>query len=307
MSLPGRARAALVVLVATASCSPDTTYELYYLGGQSNMDGYGYVEELPVELRGEVDRVMIFTGRTAFDDDSRGGIGAWESLGPGHGTGFQTDGVVNRLSDRFGPELTFGRALSDRKPGSRIAIIKYSLGGSGLAPGAGYGSWDPDHDGGEGLNQYDHALATIRNALSHADIDGDGTSDRLVPAGIIWMQGEADAEHSQESADAYETNLARMMNLLRAEFGVAELPVVIGKITDSGMAEDGSVMDYIETVQLAQAAFTEKDRCATLVTITDSLGYLSDAWHYDTEGFLRLGSAFAEAAVELESSCGGRG
>ncbi len=137
VSLPVRACATLAVLMATTGCSADSTYELYFLGGQSNMDGYGYVDELPGQLRGEADRVMIFTGRTAFDDDSTGGIGVWEPLRPGHGTGFQTDGVANQHSDRFGPELAFGRTMSDMKPGSRIAIIKYSLGGSGLAPGVG--------------------------------------------------------------------------------------------------------------------------------------------------------------------------
>jgi hypothetical protein len=81
------------------------------------------------------------------------------------------------------------------------------------------------------------------------------------------------------------------------------LPVVIGKITDSGMADDGSVMDYIDTVQQAQASFAEADRCAELVSITDNLNYSDDAWHYDTDGFIRLGEAFAEAALRLENTC----
>jgi len=28
------------------------TFKLYYLGGQSGMDGYGYVKELPATLQG---------------------------------------------------------------------------------------------------------------------------------------------------------------------------------------------------------------------------------------------------------------
>jgi len=28
------------------------TFKLYYLGGQSDMDGYGYVKELPATLQG---------------------------------------------------------------------------------------------------------------------------------------------------------------------------------------------------------------------------------------------------------------
>ena len=118
------------------------------------------------------------------------------------------------------------------------------------------------------------------------------------------MQGEADAYDSQASADAYEANLTRMMNLLRAALRVDDLPVVIGKITDSGMSEDGTVMDYIGTVQAAQKAFVDSDACAAYVTVTDNLGYIEDGWHYDSDGFVRMGTAFAKAMVTLQTQCG---
>ncbi|NND37147.1 MAG: hypothetical protein HKN81_08425, partial [Gammaproteobacteria bacterium] len=152
-------------------------------------------------------------------------------------------------------------------------------------------------------NQYDHALKTFRNAFTQTDIDGDGVADRLVPCGIVWMQGEADAYQSQAAADEYRANIERLMGLLRAALRVDDLPVVIGKITDSGMADDGSVMDYIGTVQQAQQDFVGDDPCAAYVTVTDDLGYLDDAWHYDTDGFIRMGTAFAEAMIELEEEC----
>ena len=165
-----------------------------------------------------------------------------------------------------------------------------------------YGSWSPIYRTGSRLNQYDHALATIRSALSDTDIDGDGVPDRFVPAGIIWMQGESDAHHSQEVADAYNGNLTLLMRSLRAELGRENLPIVVGKITDSGMADGGSMMEYIGTVQSAQAALAAADECTDLVAVTDELNY-QDAWHYDTQGFIRLGTAFAEAVLRLEQTC----
>lgn len=293
----------LQVACATAE-QQQTTYKLYYLGGQSNMEGFGYVEELPTAFATASENVMIFTGQMALDNETHGGVGIWHALQPGHGTGFRTDGETNQLSDRFGPELLFGQTMAERSPDSKIAIIKYALGGSGLAEGVGYGNWHPDFSDGAGVNQYDHVLKTMRNALATTDIDGDGVLDRLVPAGIVWMQGEADAYDSQAAADEYRENIERLMGLLRAALRVDDLPVVIGKITDSGMSEDGSVMDYIETVQLAQQDFVASDACAAYVTVSDDLGYLDDAWHYDTDGFVRLGTAFAEAMIELESRCG---
>ncbi len=280
-----------------------TTYKLYYLGGQSNMEGFGYVEELPGAIATTSEDVMIFTGQMAFDNETHGGVGIWQALQPGFGTGFKTDGVSNQFSDRFGPELLFGQTMAERSPGTKIAIIKYALGGSGLAVGVGYGNWHPDFSEGAGMNQYDHALKTLRNAFAYTDIDGDGVTDRLIPSGIVWMQGEADAFDSQAAADEYRVNIERLMDLLRAALRVDDLPVVIGKITDSGMSDDGTVMDYIETVQQAQQDFVSSDVCAAYVTVTDDLSYLDDGWHYDTDSFIRMGTAFAEAMIEQEKKC----
>lgn len=281
-----------------------TTYKLYYLGGQSNMEGFGFTDQLPADVATVSRDVAIFTGQMALDNETHGGVGIWQPLQPGFGTGFKTDGKTNQASGRFGPELLFGQTMAARSADTKIAIIKYALGGSGLADGVGFGNWHPDFSEGDGLNQYDHALKTLRNALAHTDIDGDGVADRLVPSGIVWMQGEADAYDSQAAADEYRVNIERLMGLLRAALRVDDLPLVIGKITDSGMADDGTVMDYIETVQRAQQDFVNDDACAAYVTVTDELAYLDDGWHYDTDGFVRLGIAFAEAMIELETECG---
>ncbi len=286
-----------------AKSAEPTAYKLYYLGGQSNMEGFGFAGELADGAAIVSRNVMIFTGQVALDNETHGGVGIWEFLQPGHGTGFKTDGIKNQLSDRFGPELLFGQTMAIRLPGKKIAIIKYALGGSGLADGVGFGNWHPDFSKGAGNNQYDHFLTTLRNASAQSDVDGDGVADRLVPSGIVWMQGEADAYHSQAAADEYRTNIQRLMGLVRAALRVDDLPLVVGKITDSGMSDDGTVMDYIETVQQAQQDFVNNDVCATYVTVTEDFDYLDDGWHYNTDGFVRLGTAFAVAMHELEQRC----
>ena len=294
----------LVMLTAChAKSDVPTTYKLYYLGGQSNMEGFGFVNELPDGAANISADVMIFTGQMALDNETHGGVGVWQPLQPGHGTGFRTDGKANMLSDRFGPELLFGQTIAKQSPGTKIAIIKYALGGSGLADGVGYGNWHPDFSEGAGNNQYDHFLKTLRNAEMQSDIDNDGVTDHLIPSGIVWMQGEADAFDSQAAADDYRANIERLMGLIRAALHFDDLPVVIGKITDSGMSDDGTVMDFIGTVQSAQADFVNDDPCAALVTVTDDLEYLDDGWHYDSDGFVRMGTAFATAMAGLEQKC----
>ena len=118
------------------------------------------------------------------------------------------------------------------------------------------------------------------------------------------MQGEADAFASAEAAQAYEANLKRMMDLFRAALGVDDLPVVIGQITDSGEADDGKVMDWSDEVREAQRRYTDKDACAALVTVTNELEYPDDdAWHYTSDGYVRMGLAFADAVADLETTC----
>jgi hypothetical protein len=291
----------IALLFSTAAEAAE--YSVYFLGGQSNMDGYGYVSELPSEWNRTIERVMIFHGAQGEDGRVDGGEGIWAPLQPGHGTGFTSDGKTNTRSARFGPELAFGKFIAELNPDRKIALIKYSRGGTSLMEGAsGYGNWEPDSELGSGINQYDHALATIRNALLQSDIDQDGEPDTLSPAGILWMQGEADAYDNPVAARAYRDNLKRMMDLLRAALRTDDLPVVIGRIVDSGRDDDGLLMDYSPVVQQAQADYAASDRCATLVDIGDDMSW-SDDWHYGTSDYLRLGEAFARAVDEVSAKC----
>lgn len=282
------------------------TYYVYYLGGQSNMEGYGYNAELPADWELPTPPVMIFQGSPGIDGGPVAGPGRWEPLRPGHGTGFSSNGRRNKHSRHFGPELAFGKRMAELRPRERIAILKYAKGGSSLeATASPYGCWEPDFAEGNGINQYDHFLAAVRNAFAVSDIDGDGAADRLVPAGIVWMQGEADANHTAETALRYEANLKRLIDLMRAVFRTDDLPAAIGKIKDSGMDEvDGKMMDHIETVQLAQQNFCDEDPHATLVRITEGFGFLPDKWHYQSSDLLRLGEEFANAIHSLGEKAG---
>jgi hypothetical protein len=180
------------------------------------------------------------------------------------------------------------------------SLIKYSRGGTSIDSAAAgrFGSWDLDYGGQSGINQYDHFLATVRNAMAVEDIDGDGVRDQLVPAGIVWMQGESDAAFTPEIAHRYQDNLKELIDLIRAAFRADDLPVVIGRISESGQDEDGKVWDHGEIVRAAQAAFVAEDGAASLVTTTDQYDY-SDPWHYDSSGYIDLGRRFAEALFKM--------
>lgn len=281
-----------------------TTYKVYFLGGQSNMEGFGYVSELPDGVAEQAASVPVFHGRTLEDGKQGGGEGLWTAMKPGHGFGFDTDGSSNAYSDRFGPELTFASTMTGSVDGEKIAIIKFTRGGTALVHGvSGFGSWDPDYAEATGRNQLDYALSAIEQALAARDIDGDGHQDTLVPAGIVWMQGEADAFDSEDASSNYAANLARVIKQFRAALGDDNLPVVLGRIKDSGDTAQTRVMGFSPVVQEQQAAYVAGDNCAQLVDVTKDFGFLPDGWHYRSEDYVVLGKAFAEAMNKLEGRC----
>ncbi|MDO6476239.1 sialate O-acetylesterase [Alteromonas sp. 1_MG-2023] len=283
------------------------TFPVYFLGGQSNMQGYGVSKDLEPLYSKPADNIYMFAGNAVSDDDLTGGKGVWAPLQPGTGKGFKSNGRVSLYSDKFGPEVSFGHQLYSLNNNQPFAIIKYAKGGSAIAEGIGHGSWYPFYQENTGVNQFDHFLTTIRNAFSPVDIDLDGEIDNLVPAGIVWMQGESDAAETKEIAAAYQANLKELMALIRAALRDDDLPVVIGKITDSGMDEaDGMRMNYHKIVQQGQKAFVENDVCAAYVTTLDKETHLDDGWHYQSEGYVHLGQEFAAAMLKLQQTCGQR-
>ncbi len=289
-----------LALSLCSSVAQSKEFKLFVLGGQSNMNGFGYNQDLPKNLNKTIDGVYIFQGHSDADDAPIAGQGKWEVLQPGHGIGFSSNGKVNKHSDRFGVELSFAHKLRILYPNDNIAIIKYARSGSSIAIEAAgpAGAWDPDYKGKTGVNQYDHFLNTLVNARNNMDIDADGIPDRVTPKGIIWMQGESDAGYTENLAKAYYANLKRLMDLFRATLLVDDLPVVIGKISDSWDNEVGKVWPFGELVQYAQEKFVKEDSNAAIVRETRYYQY-SDTWHYDSAGYIDLGDKFAEAVFEL--------
>lgn len=265
------------------------------------MQGYGKNSELPASLNKKFKEVYIFQGNPVGDNEKNGGIGVWENLKPGHGDGFSSDGKKNKLSDKFGIELSFADKMQILYPNQKIAIIKYSRIGSSIDSigNQNFGSWDVDYKGKNGVNQYGFFLKTVNNALTVKDINNDGTEDILVQSGILWMQGESDADKTEAIANNYYFQLKRLMDLMRAALRNNNLPVIIGKITDSENDTDGKVWTFGELVQNAQEKYVKTDRNAAIIEATKNYKY-SDKYHYDSAGYMDFGKEFADAVFRLQ-------
>ena len=284
----------MITIWGFAQAKKDTIY-IFYLGGQSNMQGYGKNIDLPKSLNKKVLDVMIFQGDSQKDNHPNGGNGFWDVLQPGYGTGFSSDGKLNKLSERFGIELSFADKIKKNYPNKKIAIIKYTRNGSSIdSIGTNsFGCWDPAFKSGSGKNQYDYFLKTVLKAMSTKDINNDGIEDVLVPAAILWMQGESDGDKTEAIAQNYYTNFKQLMDLLRAAFRDNDLPILVAKISDSEQDTDGKVWNYGELVQYAQEKFVKNTKNAAIIRSTKNYIY-SDKWHYDSAGYIDLGIEFAK-------------
>ena len=129
------------------------------------------------------------------------------------------------------------------------------------------------------------------------DINNDGVEDVLIPAGILWMQGESDG-NAKKVAYRYYKNLKKLMTSMRTVFQNDNLPVIIGKISDSGDDSDGHVWDFGKVVQEAQEQYVQKHKNTAIVTSTLTYKY-SDKYHYDSSGYIDLGKQFAIKINEL--------
>ena len=276
-------------------------YKLYFMGGQSNMDGHGLNRDLPEDLQEAMKDVRIFCGNPASDQDASGGLGLWDILGPGFGKEFRSDGKRNFLSDYFGPELSFASELLKARPGETIAIIKYTHGGTTLSLNGAkeFGTWYPEYNIGNRIAQYDHFLSSIRNAFDAELIPGEKV--KLIPAGIVWHQGESDAVQTKEMAKAYGANLRRLMALIRASLWMRDLPVVICGINDSGICSNTkAAMNYGDIVYNQQEEFVKDDYFAAFVEANPGCRFI-DEWHYTSEGYIDLGKRAAHAMIKLQN------
>lgn len=280
-----------VSCICLAQSKAKDTIKVFFLGGQSNMAGRGLNKDLPASLNKTFPEVWIFNGNSAKKNSKSKAFSKWENLKPGHGAGLKS----------FGVELSFAKKLLELYPNEKIALIKYARGGTSIDTMANRktGYWDPDYRGNQGVKNYDLFLKTVKSAFNEKDINGDGIEDYLISSGIIWMQGESDG-NDEEVASRYYFNLKRLMDLCRATFRDNYLPVVIGRISDSGNDEDGKVWDYGKLVQYAQEKYAKLDDNAIIVRSTKDYDY-SDPWHYDSKAYIDLGEKFAEAVYYLNN------
>ena len=231
---------------------------VFILAGQSNMSGYGVTAKLPAVYQRTPANVTFYFN------------------------GYPTQ--MSRFA-QFGPEVGFAHAISRRFPHKKIKLIKFAVGGTSLF------AWDPHwrlskaritHNASAGP-LFEKLVKTIKRDLDTKDV-------RF--AGILWMQGEADARYPI-SARNYSRNLTQFITALRKELHTPSLAFFVGEVNPPAI----KAFPYRDMVRQAQKKSIARIRNSRLVS-TQGLEKQSDNLHYNTAGQLALGQRFAKAFIQ---------
>jgi hypothetical protein len=248
--------------------------KLFILSGQSNMVGQGLSAEIPDNLLKPNDRILIFEN------------GKWQPLRP--------------LKYTFGPEVSFARMMAKKWPNETIGIVKQSVGGTGVL------AWHPQWTKEKANLTGDGKKGNLWKALTDKVSDARNAADCEV-MGFIWMQGGKDMK-SKKTGKAYLQNLKALVEGLRKETGVKDLPFVLGSYRSEEVPDDLSGLDpasfdspgrlggaYVLKAQFdAQMEFPP----TKMVPLRDVERHPENV-HYNTAGQLKLGNLLADGYLEL--------
>jgi Carbohydrate esterase, sialic acid-specific acetylesterase len=271
--------AALIAVLISVCIAPvlaaKTEVPLFLFSGQSNMVGLGAsVNDLNAEQKKTIDNVKIYLD--AEGDASK--MKKWSTLGPGFGGN----------ASGFGPELFFGKALSDSMPGKKLAFIKVARSGTYLGK---TNEWmPPSSNNGTGGPYFQSMMTSIDAALKSFNSAFDTALYTPKWAGFLWFQGEFDAMDAA-LADKYETHLLNLITDIRTKAKSSDMPIIIP------MIDPVAVWTYHAKVRAADIAATTK---VTHVDTVDAKGLASDGIHFKAAGVLTIGQRSAGRWLKMK-------
>jgi hypothetical protein len=276
---------ASIVLLNVSIGYAKTDIPVFLLTGQSNMTGYASANDLTSDQKKTIDNVKIYMDLTWEGDDSK--ERKWLTLGPGFGSS----------GTNIGPELYLGRTLSEAMPGQKIAFIKVSCGSTYLGYYAGPKNdqvpncWvPPSSNNGTAGAHYKRMLTSIAAALKVFNSAYDTTQYTPRWAGFVWLQGEFDGQ-VQNLANTYEANLTCLINDVRKDLKVSDLPIIIPMIDVQGSWQFNS------TIRTAEVNVTKKLKNVDTV---DTKGFPTDNVHYKAQGQVKIGTLSAQRWLAMK-------
>lgn len=260
MGLTRVASLALATLLSACAHAPEPP-EIYVLMGQSNMSGRGVLAEAPAGYGAPDPRIRLY-----------GNDGQWrDAVDPLDSAVGQVDPVSADVTiAAVGPARSFADALLAKRPTRRIVLVPCAKGGSSI------GQWAPS---AARSTLYGSCLARVREAAP---------AGRL--AGLLWYQGEADAEDPARAA-AWAASFTRVIDSFRADLGAPDVRVLVVGLSD--MPTSGPFAGRYPAWSVIQDA--QRTVPGAIHVSAAGLPKNPDQLHLSTAGQIALGRRMADA------------
>ncbi len=190
----------------------------------------------------------------------------------------------------FGPELGLAAYLSETYPDETFYIIKCATGGATL-----YGHYNPTTEGTDSNECLITLDQQIENGLKL--LEDEGLTPKIV--GMLWMQGESDANLASQAYNYYELETALIAHV-REKYSdyasVRGIAFIDAAIANSGMWSNYLALNYSKILvsrdSLLNYFIDTNDY--DLTTLNEN----NDFAHYDSTSMLLLGRLFGQTLSE---------
>jgi lysophospholipase L1-like esterase len=304
-------------VMAQAQTTERAAVKVFWLAGQSNMQGQGVVDLDHPEHYNNGKGTLV---RMLSDQESKQLLahtvdsdGSWITRDDvlvryqtQHGlkTGGLTVGFTGyEGKHHIGPEFQFGHLMGEQFD-EPVLLIKTAWGGKSL-----HVDFRPPSSGGETGKYYHLMLKEFREALSGAATDFPSLKDReLQISGFVWQQGWNDMVDESAAKD-YEQNLVNLINDLRNELEQPDLPFVVGELGNGGEEASESMKSFRIAQQKAtgqgtftgNVAFVKTSAFARPKENSPNVGH-GHHWFGNAESYFLIGDALGKQMLELISN-----
>jgi hypothetical protein len=193
-------------------------------------------------------------------------------------------------SSHIGPELGFGLVMGDLID-EPVLLIKTAWGGKSL-----YADFRPPSSGGTVGSYYTRMIAEVREAL------GELGDRKYEIAGFVWQQGWNDM-CEPKAIPEYADNLVNLAKDLRKEFGLPNMPFVVGELGNGGPDAEGAMLDFRNaqekgTRRIPNAIFVKTSAFARPAEMSPNPSH-GHHWFGNAESYFLVGEALGEGMKKL--------
>ena len=297
------------VPIVTRQEKTKTKLRVFILAGQSNMQGQGTIND-PENDPGSLNDII--QNDSKGDWSVIGDVDNWNTLDntylyyEGGENTIRTNVTVGQgaSANQIGPELMFAHEL-DNFYDDPILIIKTAWGGKSLAV-----DFRPPSAGGTTGAYYNNMINIVNDVTGNIATEFPDIDDIEVEiSGFAWFQGWNDGE-TDDFLNEYESNLNHLINDVRTDLDIPDLPFVVASSGHGGYAtsNDGWVQSMQEIIAVAQQnAGCDDETYGGKVGFVDTKLFYKEVeespldaihhFHNNAETFLNIGKALGEEMI----------